>query len=75
MSPTPSPSPTVRPTTVRCHALLPCAGTGSRAGTAIPKQYQIVAGQPMVLHTLAAFERVARIAQTLLVVAPTAPSH
>lgn len=70
MSPTPSPSPTVRPTTVRCHALLPCAGTGSRAGTAIPKQYQIVAGQPMVLHTLAAFERVARIAQTLLVVAP-----
>jgi 2-C-methyl-D-erythritol 4-phosphate cytidylyltransferase len=54
---------------VRCHALLPCAGTGSRAGTAAPKQYQAVAGLPMVLHTLAAFHNVPRITQTLLVVA------
>ena len=55
---------------VRCHALLPCAGTGSRAGTAGPKQYQMVAGLPMVLHTLTAFNEVSRITQTLLVVAP-----
>jgi 2-C-methyl-D-erythritol 4-phosphate cytidylyltransferase len=55
---------------VRCHALLPCAGSGSRAGTAGPKQYQPLAGVPMVLHTLAAFNAVSRIAQTLLVVAP-----
>ena len=54
----------------RCHALLPCAGTGSRAGTAQPKQYQRVAGQPMVAHTLAAFARVARIHQVLAVVSP-----
>jgi 2-C-methyl-D-erythritol 4-phosphate cytidylyltransferase len=54
----------------RCHALLPCAGSGSRAGTAGPKQYQPLAGMPMVLHTLAAFNAVSRIAQTLLVVAP-----
>lgn len=58
------------PTTVRCHALLPCAGTGSRAGTAVPKQYQPVAGLPMVLHTLAAFSASPRIEQTVLVVAP-----
>ncbi|MGM9426550.1 2-C-methyl-D-erythritol 4-phosphate cytidylyltransferase [Hydrogenophaga sp. MI9] len=58
------------PVPARCHALLPCAGTGSRAGTAGPKQYQTVAGLPMVLHTLAAFNEVPRIAQTLLVVAP-----
>jgi 2-C-methyl-D-erythritol 4-phosphate cytidylyltransferase len=56
-------------TPVRCHALLPCAGSGSRAGTAIPKQYQPVAGQPMVRHTLAAFAGVARIDQVLVVVA------
>lgn len=55
---------------LRCHALVPCAGTGSRAGTAGPKQYQILAGLPMVLHTLAAFNEAPRIAQTLLVVAP-----
>ena len=54
----------------RCFALLPCAGTGSRAGTAGPKQYQPVAGRPMVEHTLAAFARVPRIARVLVVVAP-----
>ena len=54
----------------RCFALLPCAGSGSRAGTAQPKQYQPVAGQPMVRHTLAAFASVERIAQLLVVVAP-----
>lgn len=36
----------------------------------MPKQYQTVAGLPMVLHTLAAFDAVPRIAQTMLVVAP-----
>lgn len=54
----------------RCWALIPCAGTGSRAGAAGPKQYQVLAGKPMVLHTLAAFAEVARIDQTLLVVSP-----
>lgn len=54
----------------RCHALLPCAGTGSRAGTVAPKQYEQVAGRPMVLHTLAAFQAVDRIDTCLIVVAP-----
>ncbi len=53
----------------RIWALIPCAGTGSRAGTASPKQYQSVAGVPMVQHTLAAFAGVAAIAKTLVVVA------
>ena len=44
------------------HALIPCAGTGSRAGTALPKQYQPVAGQPMVMHTLQALARVPQLA-------------
>ena len=54
----------------RCFALLPCAGSGSRAGTVQPKQYQTVAGRPMVLHTLDAFARVPRITQVLAVLAP-----
>jgi 2-C-methyl-D-erythritol 4-phosphate cytidylyltransferase len=52
----------------RLWALIPCAGTGSRAGSDGPKQYQLVAGQPMVLHTLAAFAQVRRLAGVLVVV-------
>jgi len=57
-------------TTPRLHALVPCAGTGSRAGTAGPKQYQPLAGKPMVLHTLAALAQVQRLSTVLVVVAP-----
>ena len=60
-------TPTAPP---RCWALIPCAGTGSRAGAAGPKQYQTLAGKPMVMHTVAAFADVPRINQTLLVVSP-----
>lgn len=52
----------------RLWALIPCAGTGSRAGAEGPKQYQPIAGQPMVLHTLAAFAAVPRLAGVLVVV-------
>jgi 2-C-methyl-D-erythritol 4-phosphate cytidylyltransferase len=52
------------------YALVPCAGTGSRAGTQGPKQYERIAGQPMVWHTLAAFAAVKRITRTVVVVAP-----
>lgn len=55
----------------RYFALIPCAGNGSRAGTAGPKQYERVAGQPMIWHTLSAFAGVKRISRTLVVVAPT----
>ncbi|MBG9386696.1 2-C-methyl-D-erythritol 4-phosphate cytidylyltransferase [Caenimonas sp. DR4.4] len=54
----------------RFYALVPCAGTGSRAGTPGPKQYERIAGQPMVWHTLAALQAVKRISRTLVVVAP-----
>lgn len=54
----------------RLYALVPCAGTGTRAGAAGPKQYQMLAGKPLVLHTLAAFADVPRIERTLVVVAP-----
>jgi 2-C-methyl-D-erythritol 4-phosphate cytidylyltransferase len=62
---------TVRPDVLnsRLFALIPCAGSGSRAATAQPKQYEIIAGQPMVMHTLAAFAAVPALAQTLVVVA------
>ena len=62
-------SPINLPSTTRFWALVPCAGIGTRAGSDGPKQYQCLAGQPMVLHTLAAFAGVARIARTMVVVA------
>ena len=54
----------------RLFALVPCAGSGSRAGAAGPKQYAPVAGQALVAHTLAALARVPRLAATLVVLAP-----
>jgi 2-C-methyl-D-erythritol 4-phosphate cytidylyltransferase len=50
--------------------VIPCAGTGSRAGVDIPKQYAMLAGIPMVMHTLKAFSSVAGLGQGLLVVSP-----
>ena len=62
-SSSPSPSP-------RFWALIPCAGTGSRAGADGPKQYRPLAGQPLVMHTLAAFAAVPGLHRTLVVLAP-----
>ncbi|MFZ4626129.1 MAG: 2-C-methyl-D-erythritol 4-phosphate cytidylyltransferase [Rhodoferax sp.] len=53
----------------RIHALIPSAGTGTRSGAAGPKQYQALAGKALVLHTLAAFAEVPRLAMTVVVVA------
>lgn len=54
----------------RYYALVPCAGAGSRAGTVQPKQYQTVAGQPLVMHTLRALAGVARLHAGLVVLSP-----
>ncbi len=76
LSPTP---PVPLAATGRFWALIPCAGVGARAVASsavaqsqppVPKQYQPVAGQPMVLHTLAAFAGVGRLLGTLVAVAP-----
>ncbi len=68
-SATASASPNPSAPAARIWAVVPCAGSGSRAQTSLPKQYQNVAGQPMVLHTLAALTGVPGIAGTLVVVA------
>lgn len=52
------------------HTLIPCAGSGSRAATLQPKQYQTVAGQPMVMHTLQALARVPKLASGWVVLSP-----
>jgi 2-C-methyl-D-erythritol 4-phosphate cytidylyltransferase len=54
----------------RRFALIPCAGTGSRAGGSLPKQYQSVAGKPMIWYALSAFAACDAITATALVLAP-----
>ena len=59
-----------RTPSTRFHALIPCAGTGSRAGTVQPKQYQQVAGQPMVMHTLQALAQVPQLSSAWVILSP-----
>ena len=54
----------------RFFALIPCAGSGSRAGTVDPKQYQLLAGKAMVWHTLQAFRQVAGLSGIWVVTSP-----
>ena len=58
------------PAPQRYYALVPCAGAGSRAGTAQPKQYHSVAGQPLVMHTVWALAGVTRLKAGLVVLSP-----
>ncbi len=53
----------------RCHALVPAAGSGTRAGATQPKQYVRIAGLPVIAHTLHALLAVPRIGQVLVAVA------
>ena len=51
--------------------LIPCAGSGSRAGGEVPKQFRHIAGRAMVSHTLTAFQSlVGRFKGLALVVSP-----
>ena len=61
---------TIPDTKPRFFALMPCAGHGSRAGTAQPKQYQLLAGKAVVWHTLQAFRAVPAILGITVVVSP-----
>lgn len=57
-------------TTKKCHALLPTAGTGSRLGGELPKQFQQLAGKPMLAYALEAFINSPQIESIWVGVAP-----
>jgi 2-C-methyl-D-erythritol 4-phosphate cytidylyltransferase len=54
----------------QCHALLPTAGTGSRLGGVLPKQFQELAGKPMLAYALDAFMKTPDIASIWVGVSP-----
>jgi 2-C-methyl-D-erythritol 4-phosphate cytidylyltransferase len=60
---------TLSPPAARFFALVPCAGSGSRAGAGPAKQYRPVAGRPLVAHTLAALGAVECLSAILVVLA------
>lgn len=51
-------------------ALIPAAGSGSRMGEDIPKQYRLLAGKPMIYHALSTLCGISRITAVCVVLAP-----
>lgn len=59
----------------RLHALVPCAGSGTRAGRKGPKQYERLGERSLLAHTLAALGDVGRLQRRLVVVSPGDSEH
>ena len=51
-------------------AMIPAAGTGTRLGDALPKQYLDINGQPMIYHALSVLSRVRRIEKISIILSP-----
>lgn len=51
-------------------ALVPAAGTGTRLGDALPKQYIDLNGMPLMMHALLALANVSRIDKIVVVLSP-----
>lgn len=57
-------------THTRTFAVIPAAGTGARLGAALPKQYLLFAGAPLLVRTLLRLLRVLWIERCYVVLAP-----
>ncbi|MEW6131702.1 MAG: 2-C-methyl-D-erythritol 4-phosphate cytidylyltransferase [Pseudomonadota bacterium] len=54
----------------RFFALVPAAGSGSRMGSELPKQYLPLCGRPLIEHTIRALAAHARIERVYVVLSP-----
>ena len=54
----------------RHYAIVPAAGSGSRFGAEMPKQYLAIAGKPLIHYTLSALCRCSRIDRVWVVLSP-----
>ena len=57
------------------YAILPAAGIGTRMASNKPKQYLLLAGQPVIIHTLRTFLSIPRISELVLAVQPSEIEH
>ena len=55
---------------LRHFAIVPAAGSGSRFGGETPKQYQSIAGRPMIYYSIAALCRSSRVDRVWVVLSP-----
>jgi len=60
---------------MKAAAVIPAAGLGSRMGTQVPKPYLLLAGRPILAHTLAVFEALPEVTEITLVVHPQELEH
>jgi 2-C-methyl-D-erythritol 4-phosphate cytidylyltransferase/2-C-methyl-D-erythritol 2,4-cyclodiphosphate synthase len=58
------------PSGPNCHALIVAAGRGTRFGGPLPKQYCLLAGQPVLRHTVLAFRSHPGIASVRVAINP-----
>jgi len=54
----------------RVAAIIPAAGSGSRMGLAVPKQFYALQGIPILIHTLRVFQQVESVGLIVVVVPP-----
>lgn len=52
----------------RIVALIVAAGSGTRLGGSVPKQFAMLAGKPMVAHSFAAFSSHPMISETIVAI-------
>lgn len=57
------------------YAILPAAGIGTRMASNKPKQYLLLAGIPVIIHTLRTFLSIPRISELVLAVQPSEIEH
>ena len=60
---------------LNCTALIVAAGRGNRFGGPLPKQYALLAGQPVLRRTIAAFLASPVITRLLVVIGPEDDAH
>lgn len=51
-------------------ALIPAAGSGTRVGEALPKQYIALNGEPMIAHAVRALQSVSTVSEVIVVLSP-----
>jgi len=52
---------------MRKYAIIVAGGSGSRMGTAIPKQFLLLSGKPILMHTIEAFKNTSPAIEIILV--------
>ena len=55
---------------MRCVALIPAAGTGSRVGDGCPKQYMTLLGKPMLAYSMRVLVNHPRVSAVFVVISP-----